>query len=96
MVILISGLVAGCNTNQEGDVIYKLIAPEIINGHTVTLSFKGITSVSTSFLNTAVVPLLDIVSMDHIKKHLRVVESTKFINSMIVKRLNDELSLVRN
>ncbi len=96
MVILISDHVSGCNTNQEGDVIYDMIAPKIINGHTVTLSFKGITSVSTSFLNTAIAPLLENVSFDQIKKFLKVVDSTKFINSMIVKRLNDEVSLIRN
>ncbi|MDU0200180.1 STAS-like domain-containing protein [Paenibacillus sp. MAH-36] len=96
MVIMIRDHVSGCNTNQEGEVIYNLIAPKIEHGQTVTISFKGITSVSTSFLNTAIAPLLEVVSFDSIKRQLKVVESTRFINSMIVKRLNDEITLVRN
>jgi hypothetical protein len=89
-IVVISDVVSGCNTNQEGDIIYNLISRPIIDGQVVTISFQGQNSVTSSFLNSAFVPLLDKVSFDQIKKRLRIVDSNKFINEMVIRRFKQE------
>lgn len=90
MVLIIRDHVKGCFTNQEGDVIYGLIEEPILRGENVTISFKGITSVSSSFLNSAFMPLLEVTTYDQIKKCLSIIDSNKFINGMILKRFKQE------
>lgn len=90
MVLMVNDYISGAYTNDQGDVIYKLIADNIRSGKHVTVSFKGITSVSSSFLNSAFIPLFSHVSVDHVKKHLSVIDSNKFINEMIIRRFKQE------
>lgn len=90
MVLIVRNYVVGANTNEEGTIVYNLICQSIYNGDHVTLSFKGITSISSSFLNSAFVPLFDHVSIDHVKRHLRIIDSNNFINGMIIKRFKQE------
>ncbi|GGI43222.1 hypothetical protein GCM10008018_00980 [Paenibacillus marchantiophytorum] len=90
MGFFVKEYVEGCHTNQDGENIFSVIAPLLKNGQTVTLSFKDIYSVSYSFLNSALVPLLDDISFDNLKKLLKIVDSNKFINQLIISRLNQE------
>lgn len=97
MVIMVKDHVdGGCYTNQDGEMIYKAIAPHITAGEQVMLSFKGINSVSSSFLNTAFVPLLESTDFETIKKCLKIVDSNKFINEMIIRRFKAETELVKS
>lgn len=90
MVLVISDYVTGAYTNEQGDTIYNLISQPIYAGVNVTLSFKAIPSVSSSFLNSAFVPLFSQVSIEHVKKHLSIIDSNKFINQMVIKRFKQE------
>jgi hypothetical protein len=94
MGIMIKDFVHACHTNQEGDLIFNQIAPLIFKNQSVTLSFKGINSVTSSFINSAFIPLMETVSYDHIKKYLRIIDSNKFINDTIVNRLKQEENCV--
>jgi hypothetical protein len=90
MVIMVKDLVSGCHTNQDGEIIFKQIAPLIFKGREVTLSFKGITSVSSSFINCAFIPLLDRVSFDQVKNYLSIIDSNRTINELIIRRFKQE------
>lgn len=95
MVIVVQDFVHGCHTNQEGDIIFNQIAQPIFSGQVVTVSFKGISSVTSSFLNSAFIPLLDRLTFDEVKGRLRIVESNRSINDMIIRRFKQETESVR-
>jgi STAS-like domain of unknown function (DUF4325) len=87
MVIRILDHVAHCSTYADGDAIYQIIKPSFVKGEDVTLSFDGVDAVPSSFINASVVRLIESVSLDEIKAHLRVVDSTKQINDLIRGRI---------
>lgn len=81
-----------CYTNADGDVIRKLIIHQIQNGNKVTLSFRGVDSVSSSFLNSAFIELLDTFSFDQIKSTLYFSDTSKAINEAIKRRFMFEVN----
>ncbi|OMF37419.1 hypothetical protein BK133_05020 [Paenibacillus sp. FSL H8-0548] len=95
MVVVVQDIVQGCHTNQDGDVVYNEIYQTIIDGQTVTVSFKGVSSVTSSFLNSAFIPLLDRSDLDHVKRNLKFVDSNKSINEMIIRRFKQEEDTIR-
>jgi hypothetical protein len=54
------------------------------------VSFGGVHSATSSFVNSAFVPLLDDISLDDLKRRVRVVRSSRQINDMIKTRLTRE------
>lgn len=72
-------------TYEEGQKIYDLIAPSMIEGEIVTLSFDGLKAVPSSFLNAAVLQLAEKLSISDIKGQLRIQHSTNQINEMILR-----------
>lgn len=92
MVIKILSHVGQAYTANDGLVIQRLLAEAFTREETVTLSFEGVDAVPSSFVNGAFVGLLDRYGYGFIKKHVRIVNSTKQINGMIKSRLDDEMS----
>lgn len=90
MVITVRAIVPACDTNQHGDAVRDAIERALTSGGTVEISFAGITSATTSFVNSAFVDLLGALSFDEIKRRIRVVHSTRQINDMIRTRLSHE------
>lgn len=80
-----------CYTNADGDVIKEQILRHFKSGEKVSLSFAEIDSVSSSFLNSALIELLDNYSFDFIKSNLGFVNSTKAINEAIKRRFSFEV-----
>lgn len=70
-------------TYEEGQVIYELIEPAIARGDAVTVSFDGLKAVPSSFINASILQLADRFSIDHIRTHLQIADSTRFINELI-------------
>jgi STAS-like domain of unknown function (DUF4325) len=87
MVIRILDHVAQAATYADGEKIFTLIADPIRRRDHVTLSFDGIDAVPSSFINAAVVRLVEVVGIDVIKTHLGVVDSTRQINNLIRDRM---------
>lgn len=84
-----------CSTYGDGEVIYALIAPKIVNGEDVTLSFSGVSAVPSAFINGAIVRLVESSSLDVVRQHLKIENSTRQINELIRSRfdfLSAELS----
>lgn len=86
MVIRILDHVEHCASYADGDVIFRLISPHVKNGEDVVLSFDGIDAVPSSFVNAAIVRLVEVVSLGEIRKHLKITSSTKQINDLIRSR----------
>jgi hypothetical protein len=92
MVIRALDYVPQCYTQQDGEKVYNVIFPFLRDGKQIELSFDGVDVVPSSFVNTALIALLDVVSFDVIKRNLRFVNTTSQINEIIRNRFNFELN----
>lgn len=81
--IYIAESVEYCYSNEDGEVVYQLICDQLSAGRGVTISFKGVDAVSSSFINSALLQLLDDHEFEWIKDNLKIVDSTKYINDLI-------------
>jgi hypothetical protein len=88
MVVRILDHVANCSSYADGDTIFNIIGPVIQRGEDVVLSFEGVEAVPSSFINAAIVRLIEIVSLKEIKTHLKVIKSTRQINALIRGRID--------
>lgn len=91
MVIKISNHVERCYSNEEGKIIQDIIKPYLKNDEPLTLSFEGVSGVTSSFVNTAFIELLDEFDFDLIKKNIKFVHTTRQINKMIKDRYKFEV-----
>ncbi|TVM16559.1 hypothetical protein DPQ33_11165 [Oceanidesulfovibrio indonesiensis] len=92
MVINITNLTKNASTYEDGIVVFKVIKNHLDQGHTIRLSFSGIHNVPSSFVNSAVIQLLEHYSFDFIREHLFFINTTKQINDMIRRRFAFEIS----
>ncbi|MBY0055005.1 STAS-like domain-containing protein [Brevibacillus agri] len=90
MVINILDHVERCYSNADGDIIFALIKPKLAAGQKVTISFSGVDSVPSSFVNSAFIALLDDFTFEHVRSHLKFINTTKQINEMIKSRFSFE------
>ena len=90
MVIQVKSIISAADTDEQGEQLFAAIAEVARRGEPIVLSFVGIKTASTSFANTAFVPLLDTMTFEDIKRRLVVIESTRQINEMIKWRLGFE------
>lgn len=67
-----------------------VIRPALRAGQDITLSFRGVRGVPSSFVNAAFVGLLDEFPVTLIRRHVRVVNSNPQINAMIRDRIATE------
>lgn len=88
VAIRITDHVKQASTYLDGQVIYNLIANQVAHDHPVEVSFAGIHAVPSAFVNAAFLQLLETVSIDKVKRNLRIVDSTKFINELIKRRFD--------
>lgn len=88
MNVLIKDHVQFASSHKDGQVIYDLIVQHVLDDKEVELSFEGISATTPSFVNTALVQLLDVTTMEQIRKLVKIVESTKYVNRMIHERFD--------
>lgn len=89
-VVNICDLVSSTSTNDDGDKVFSYIYDYIKHNKKITLSFEGIYALNSSFVNSAFVELLDHFPLKQIQTNLVFVNSTKQINSLILKRFKEE------
>lgn len=87
MVIEVSRHLSGCDTNEQGDVLFGLMRERLEAHGRVEVSFQGILSASSSFVNSAFVPLLETLSFDDVKRQVRIIQANPQIADMIRKRM---------
>ena len=90
MVILVNALIDAAVSEEDGAIVFKRLREALETHEIVTLSFSGLKTATTSFVNTAFVPLLDSYTFSEIKLRVKVIESTRQINHMIKWRLETE------
>lgn len=86
VTLVVKNITETCSDNYAGLSIYDLIKDYFKKGQTVTVSFDGIPYVSTSFVNSAFINLLQDYSFEQIRKDLKFSDSNVQINSLIKER----------
>ncbi|KPJ21943.1 STAS-like domain-containing protein [Streptococcus phocae] len=80
------------NDNEAGEILFEQLRHHFNTNTVVTISFKGISEVSSSFVNSAFINLLSYYNFDFIKNQLKIINSTKQINDLIKQRFSFEVS----
>jgi hypothetical protein len=94
MVIYVREIAVAADTAKQGELLFKQLVAEFVDNEKVTLSFDGIDTATSSFVNAGFVQLLSIMTFEDIKNRLKVVSSTRQINDMIKRRLSHEAELL--
>jgi hypothetical protein len=84
--IRILDLVDTATSYEDGETVYQKLLEEIRAGHEVTVSFEGIGSVPSAFINAAFVKLLETHSFDEVRSLLKIKNSTRHINELVKSR----------
>lgn len=92
MDIDISSITPRCYTNEDGAKVFNSILPLLKKGETVSISFKGVDALPSSFVNTAFIPLLDHFDFEYIKKSLLFSNTSRQINEIIKSRFAFEVA----
>lgn len=90
MVISVKDLAPAAYTSGDGEVVRAAIVAALARTDDVVVSFAGVDGVTSSFVNSAFVPLLEAIGFDEFKKQIRIVEATKPTLELIRHRLNFE------
>ena len=88
MVILkTSDYVKKCYDNGDGEAIFAKLKPLLISAKKtqdkIAVSFQGFDFVTSSFVNSAFVQLLNHFDLDDITNHITIIDSNKSINHAI-------------
>ncbi|EME3512156.1 STAS-like domain-containing protein, partial [Enterococcus faecium] len=78
-------------TNDDGDKLFYIIVEKLNKGESVDISFKGIDSINSSFVNSAFISLLDLYTFDEIRKKVNFINTNKQINLLILNRFKFEV-----
>ncbi len=90
MVIRILDIVDGADTADQGDLVLSALMPVLASDRQVTLSFDGVQTATSSFVNACFIPLLRDLGIQAFKDRVHVVKSNYQINGMIRRRLSRE------
>ena len=83
MVIKIVDYIEKPSTYDDGQIICDVISQRMRKGEKAVVSFSGIASVPSAFVNSAFIRLLEEFSYDEIKSLLVIADSTRHINELI-------------
>lgn len=83
-------------SNADGFHLQQAIRERLATDEYVTLSFRGIPHLNTSYINTAFVELLGDFTLSEIQKRIKIIDSTRQINKLIKERLIFESNLDEN
>ena len=95
VTIKILDYVSQAYNGDDGQVIHDILLQNMQEHTVVTLSFDGIDSVPSSFVNSALISLLDTFSFAHIKNVLRFSSTNQQINEIIKSRFLFEVERQR-
>jgi hypothetical protein len=87
MVIRILDIASAADTSTQGDLAYAKLRIALRTSDEITVSFEGVKTATSSFVNTSFVRLLEDWTLDELKRRMRVINSTRQINDMIKSRL---------
>lgn len=91
MVIKVLDHTKFCYTNDDGERILNLVKPYMDKGEKITVSFEGVDSITSSFVNSAFIELLGAYPFEYIRSNLTFLNTTKNINTIIKNRFKFEV-----
>jgi len=70
--ISVARIVGGgiCVSAEDGNKVHDAIRNEIVKGNRITISFSGVTRMTTAFLNAAIGQLYGVFSEELLRQHL--------------------------
>ena len=90
MVILISEIVSSCDSNEQGDEVRKAILRALEAESSVFLDFSGVTNVTSSFVNSALLDLSPELDLQTIKSRVQICRVNRQIGTMIKDRFGSQ------
>jgi hypothetical protein len=79
-----------CYNSADGQIIHDVIEARLKKDEQLTVSFAGVDSVPSSFVNAALISLLESYDFGEIKKRIRFSDTNSEINEMIRSRFTFE------
>src|SRR5687767_6450054 len=89
MVVSVREIAGGADTAQQGERVRTALLRELSKGELVVLSFAGVQTVTSSFINTGFTPVIADLSVNGFKSRIRITEATRQIAESIKLRLED-------
>lgn len=90
MVVSIIALVSSCDTSAQGRIIYNEVSKAMSTETRFTVDFVGVSNMTTSFVNTAFVPLLHSFPFDVVKERMAVVGANRQVATLLRDRMSKE------
>jgi hypothetical protein len=91
MVLKVLDYVPNIYSRDSGELIFNLILDALKREEEVIISFYGCDSTTSSFVNSALIQLLEHFDFNIIKMMVKFENSTSQINGMIKKRFQFEI-----
>jgi len=89
ITIIVKDLTPGTLTNVDGMNLRVAIDEALVSGHSVLLSFNGIHTISSSFLNSSLGEIFDKYGYDVLKSRIKITHYTTQLAGAIIKYVND-------
>lgn len=94
MVVYVKKMVANCDTNKQGDIIKSQILENLRADLDTVLDFSGVYNVTTSFVNSAFIEVLDDIDVHHFKDRVKILGASRQVANLIKSRVNDASKVV--
>lgn len=78
--------VESASSYEDGGKIFALLKSNLEKNQIIELSFIGISSVPSAFINSAIIQLLEHFDFEKIRSNLKFTHTTKHINELIKSR----------
>jgi len=86
VTITIKHLTPRCLNNNDGHIVFDEILRHLKKMEPIEVSFEGVYSTTSSFVNSAFIELLEHCDFERIKSLVRITHSNSFINELIKQR----------
>ncbi len=87
--LIVKDITSGTLSNTEGTVLYCAIESALKNNNLIFLSFEGINTISSSFLNSSLGSLVDKYGFNILKDKIKIINYTKPLANIISKYISD-------
>lgn len=86
--VKISNLVETFVTNEQGDIVFQEIEKTLKTNGKVVISMEGVEILTSSFLNSSIVPLTDMYDFEWFKNNVKIINGKPHVIKMIKDRIN--------
>lgn len=86
-VLRVLDLVPQCYSAEDGRTVRDALEPRLVRGERIVLSFTGVAVATSSFVNTALVPLLDLAGPSVLCEQLVLRDLRPAVAALLRQRL---------